>query len=149
MGSSSRGSSATLKSISFNTNKRTLTKSKRLEAVSWWKHLWRWAIKCTKVPEIQQKKQNFPFFCATSVCCAFLFLQLPLDIFSCARIMSYLWPDIENSVFGMTVIQLNNQTICIVGSRDSPTDNYTRVNIMCYYSSHFISILWSVHCQMG
>lgn len=55
----------------------------------------------------------------------------------------------ENLVFAVTVIPFNNQTICIMGSRESPTDNYTGVNIMSYYSSYFISILCSVHCQMG
>lgn len=63
--------------------------------------------------------------------------------------MSNFWPGSKDPVLCLTVIQFNNQTICIMGIGNCPTDNYSEVNLTCYYARYFISILLDVHCQMG
>lgn len=76
-------------------------------------------------------------------------LQQRLRIFRQCAIVSHFRPGSESRVSRTTVIPFNNQTICIVGIRDNPSDNYNGAGVACHRASSFISILSGAHRQMG
>lgn len=60
-------------------------------------------------------------------CCCLIITTI--IYFLWASVTSNFWPGSKNLVLCVTVIQFNNQTICITVIRESPTDNYNEANI--------------------